>query len=487
MRALGLLTIGFLSALGCSTTTTTPATGLMVIITTDMTASEFDSIRLQVSQEVGVAPVTWNKLEDYAPTVPSELQLPGTVFVRSGHSPNQQALIVVTAYLAGQPVVLREVEVQVPTDRIAELRLVLSERCKGQVIAVGAEGDPAPTCPLAGQSCQPDTGTCASSLIAPDAGLPTYVAGDVDAAAGAMDASVAVADGGVTEGPLYGGGQIADSAGRSDAIAEAGAGADASPCDPTTPFSTITMVPGLPGGVEIHGRLSPDESTIWFDTTGGTLFVGTRQGLNATFSYKGLAADGGVVSFTGNDVFPTVSDDLKTLFFLNGDTNLITRATRSDSTQPFVSDGGALPLASPPGAQYRTPFVVGPTLYYGLFANGFPGSEIFFSDVTGSFTPPQAVSGFPLAQAGTGGPDGERFPVVSRDGNTIYFLDDGAGSTGEIYLAHRAQSSVPFTTASIVTELSSGAGEQPLWLSVDQCRLYFMSFRSPEGLYVASH
>ncbi len=258
-------------------------------------------------------------------------------------------------------------------------------------------------------------------------------------------------------------------------------------CDPASRFASPTLVQGLPGGVEIHGRLSPDEKTLWFDASGGTIFVGTRSSLGASFTYQGLASDGSPVSFTGDDVFPTVSDDLKTLYFLNGSTNQLTAATRSDTTLPFVSDGGPLPIASPPGAQYRAPFVTGAVLYYGLFADGLPGSEIYFSDISGNtFTSPQVVPGFPLAQAGSSGPDGERFPVVSRDGNTIYFLDDGSGSVGEIYVARRAQSTDPFTTASPVTELNSGAGEQPLWLSFDQCRLYFMSFRAPIGLYVAS-
>jgi hypothetical protein len=261
-------------------------------------------------------------------------------------------------------------------------------------------------------------------------------------------------------------------------------------CDPTTTFGTPTPVPGLPVGGLVFGRLSPDEKTIWFDTGFGTIYVGTRDSVGGVFSYTGLAADGGTISFTGNDAFPTVSDDLKTLYFLNGDTNLLTAATRTDTTLPFVSDGGPLPISSPPGAQYRAPFVRGTTLYYGLFAAGFNGSEICFSDISGNgFTPPQVVSGFPLADAPVSGADGERFPVVSQDGNTIYLLDDGtgAGGVGEIYVAHRADAGVPFTTASLVTELSSGSGEQPLWLSLDQCRLYFMSFRQPQGLYVASH
>jgi hypothetical protein len=254
------------------------------------------------------------------------------------------------------------------------------------------------------------------------------------------------------------------------------------------------MVGGLPSGVEVHGALSPDEMTIWFDTNGGTIYQGTRQSLGAAFATVGLGAGGAPISFTGNDVFPTVSDDLNTLYFLNGNSNLLTEATRADAGLLFVSNGGSLPIASPPGAQYRAPFVTGTTLYYGLYADNFPGSVIYFSDISGNtFSPPQALAGFPLmGAAGEEGVDGERFPVVSRDGNTIYFraavfIDSGVGQVGEIYIARRAQSSDNFSAWSVVNELNSDLGEEPLWLSFDQCRLYFTSFRSPAGLYVASH
>jgi hypothetical protein len=309
-----------------------------------------------------------------------------------------------------------------------------------------------------------------------------------DGTASGRDGSVAATDGG-TDATLSSDGGASDARVADGAVDAAADGPTVGPlCDPATAFGTPTLVPGIPAGGEVHGRLSPDEKTIWFDTSQGTIYVGTRDSVGGVFSYKGLAADGGAVAFTSNDVFPTVSDDLKTLYFLNGDTNLLSAATRTDTTLPFLSDGGPLPLTSPLNAQYRAPFVRGATLYFGLFATGLSGSVIYFSDISGNgFTVPQAVPGFPIANAGTGGPDGERFPVASQDGNTIYFLDDGTGTIGEIYMARRGDAGVPFTTASRVTELSSGSGEQPLWLSFDQCRLYFMSFRQPPGLYVASH
>ena len=169
--------LALLSSAGCSKASPTPAAGLMIIVSTSMSASEFNALRVEVSQEQGVGSGSWNKVEDETKPVPAKVQLPATVFVRSGHAADQDALIRVTAYLDSQPIVLRMVQTQVPVDRIAELRLLLAEACKGQVQGVGGESEPQPTCSTAGQSCQPASGTCGDSVIAV-ASLATYVAGD---------------------------------------------------------------------------------------------------------------------------------------------------------------------------------------------------------------------------------------------------------------------------------------------------------------------
>jgi hypothetical protein len=88
----------------------------------------------------------------------------------------------VAAYKGGKPIDLREAEVEVPTDHVGELTMVLSESCIGEVTLDNDE--PASTCP-SGQSCQPPTGTCGPTRITTP--LPVYHAGDlqnVDASAG---------------------------------------------------------------------------------------------------------------------------------------------------------------------------------------------------------------------------------------------------------------------------------------------------------------
>jgi hypothetical protein len=205
--------------IGCSKTAAAPSqAGLMVVVSTNLKQSEYDEIRVQVSQQQASGQSqSWldeNKL------APSEVTLPTTVFVEAGSSPDQEVDIRVTAYLMGAPIVLREAQLQAPTNRVATLYFVLAEVCKGQVEVTGAEGQPESTCP-AGQSCQPGTGACGSNLISgsvlppfvpaqsldagADAGLfatppPASDGGGVgDAAAGPMDAAAQSPDAGTEE------------------------------------------------------------------------------------------------------------------------------------------------------------------------------------------------------------------------------------------------------------------------------------------------
>jgi hypothetical protein len=168
---LGLAAVAL--ALGCTPTTaaTAPA-GLMVVVSAGLSPYEYDQIRVRVSQTEGVDSGSWHTWLDETKAVPSEVVLPTAFLVRPGSSPDQTALIQVTALLSGQPVVLREAQVSVPTDRLAELDLLLSEACKNQVTIDTTTGQPASTCPQ-GQSCQPPTGLCGTDVIEAST-LPLY-------------------------------------------------------------------------------------------------------------------------------------------------------------------------------------------------------------------------------------------------------------------------------------------------------------------------
>ena len=150
-----------LAAGGCSRTTK-PAAGLMLIVSSELQApSQFDAFEFELSQAAGTS---WKLIENQTYLVPSEAKLPATIAIDPSPSGNQEVLIRVIALLAGAPVVLREVQTQVPTNRVAELRLVIGVLCEGDVTRVGAEGDVESKC-ASGESCQPATGSCGPNLV----------------------------------------------------------------------------------------------------------------------------------------------------------------------------------------------------------------------------------------------------------------------------------------------------------------------------------
>lgn len=328
-----LLVIFF--GLGCSKTSPSP-TGLVIIISTDMTASEFDAIRVEVSQELGAGSGTWHKWLDDTKTVPSEATLPTSVFIQSGTAPDQDALIEVTALLQGQPIVLREAQLQIPTDRVAELRLVLAEACKGQVAITGAEGEPTSTCLQAGQSCQP-TGMCGDNVIS-SAGLPTYVPSDLTLDSG----SPSVGSSG------EGGGALTESGGADSSLA-------------ATPDATLSSDSGAQegsadaGGPEACANACTAGQTTCaagsvqacqLQSNGCTQWVTTACGPNQSCTVSGA---GGIASCTCNasqcTEVGTVCENAQTLATCTKDANGC--LVGSPSTCPTgESCGGMLPSAS---------------------------------------------------------------------------------------------------------------------------------------------
>src|SRR5579859_2658677 len=111
----------------------TPTGGLQVIITTSglEPGTDFDALEATVGQET--SPGVFHEFANGPRTVPSEITLPTTLAIRAGTRPDQQARIEVSALLGGVPVVQRIVQTQVPTDRFAELLIVLDRNCLGKV------------------------------------------------------------------------------------------------------------------------------------------------------------------------------------------------------------------------------------------------------------------------------------------------------------------------------------------------------------------
>lgn len=177
-RALLLFFVLFtttLAVFACGGDTTKPQGALVVIITTDLSLDDMNTFRVEVSQEA--SPGTYGEpliAKDYA--IPAESPLPATLTIASGKAPSQNVLVRVIGRkvdgATNTPVVLREAEVRVPSDRVAALTMILSAACAGQV-TTDASGRYVSTCASPHESCQPTTGACGSSIVDVDT-LPLY-------------------------------------------------------------------------------------------------------------------------------------------------------------------------------------------------------------------------------------------------------------------------------------------------------------------------
>jgi alpha-tubulin suppressor-like RCC1 family protein len=174
MRRARGLAFGLGAVCACSGKAT-KAGGLEVVVQTSglVAGVDYDTVEVVVKQET--TPGAWHTILDVPRRIPSETTLPATVSIQAGTSADQEVLIEVTALRTGTPVVQRGAQLQVPTGRVAELRIVLAKMCLGKVI----------TC--ANGSCDPETGRCDASIVVDPSTLGDYSPGDVvglDASAG---------------------------------------------------------------------------------------------------------------------------------------------------------------------------------------------------------------------------------------------------------------------------------------------------------------
>jgi hypothetical protein len=214
-----------LAAFACSGKTL-PVGGLELLLSTDMqTPRDFDVLRLEISQETSpgnfATPLVANDFR-----LPTEATLPTNFAIVAGNSADQNALIRVIAKKGSTALVLREAQVQVPKDRVAELRMVISSACAGRVV-IDKAGEPQPMCDNPAQSCQPDTGLCGDTIVNAS-GLAPYVPGD------GSDAGIPT-----TPAVMTGGG-------------------DASPADKNSPDATTGLDAGSDAGADVTGPSSPD-------------------------------------------------------------------------------------------------------------------------------------------------------------------------------------------------------------------------------------
>src|SRR5580658_9912167 len=136
-----------LCMLGCSGKTK-QAGGLEVILETDMpTPQSFDAVNVNIQQRD--ADGGWDTVANRTYLIPNDFTLPTTITLLAGSSPNEQVLLTVQALLGGHVLIERVVQAQVPSDWVGEVLVELSSKCLNVL-----------SCPVAGDTCQPDLGAC---------------------------------------------------------------------------------------------------------------------------------------------------------------------------------------------------------------------------------------------------------------------------------------------------------------------------------------
>jgi Tol biopolymer transport system component len=260
------------------------------------------------------------------------------------------------------------------------------------------------------------------------------------------------------------------------------------PCDPSQPFGTPTLVPGIYGGIgnDVCGRFSRDERTIYFasDRSGSAgafaLYAATRPMVTAAFDAPTLI--GGELASVGENQCPTTTPDGLTMYFESSRTGnyQIWETTRDTLTSPWLRPRTLDTIDS--GNQVGGPYVVpGGALYYHIrLSTQF---KIYRADSLGSIS-------------NLSGPDSgidDVRPVVTEDELTMYFasrrVDPGGSSQGglDIWVATRKSVDDDFGAPSVVQDVNTGQDDEPDWISPDGCRLYLDRFTDSilSRIYVA--
>lgn len=321
-------------------------------------------------------------------------------------------------------------------------------------------------------------GACACSVIA---GLDkSFVQVDCLDDCGA-DAAPDVAD--ATDAPV-------------DALDAGDAGDAAVQCDPYATFVDIHPVVGLETTPVFSAYLSDNELSMFLAKANPArvadtdLFEATRPSTSKPFSIIGPVP---VVNSASSEYWATLGADGKLLFFESSrsltkvdggyvdDRARIWSATRvstaSDFGEPFIQS-----LFQTDGGQEASPFLhrSGRALYFSsLYRPGHGDFDLFQADLD-ELGIVQSVRNLDGANTKSA----EIAPIVADDQKTIFFGRDTYAVTAyrDVYVAHRNDPAGDFSSATRVAELSDdNADDFPSWLSLDSCRLYFVTNRVTSG------
>jgi hypothetical protein len=232
---------------------------------------------------------------------------------------------------------------------------------------------------------------------------------------------------------------------------------------------------------ETHAHVTADELTLYLGR-GSAIAVYTRD--KKTDPWKGGV--GMDVNGSNAQNVRVTDDTLRAYFdaYLGGginSTRLITKS-RPNTTTPWggAATNRSFDLGTPDGINQVDPFIVADEKL--LFFATDPAATWELA-VTRKVNDTWQT---PITLKGTSSPGGDRKPVVSADGSVIYFQSfraPGTAGQGLIWAAHHVATSPEVfeyegaAQAEGLAPKTPGSNSWPVWLSTDNCRLYFMSTR----------
>lgn len=278
--------------------------------------------------------------------------------------------------------------------------------------------------------------------------------------------------------------------GRADAGGEPIPGADGSPtparCDPARPFGPPVELPINSAAADAGLRLTPDELTGYFYSNRGgdgtRIYRTVRTDREAAFGPPVVLAE--FAPSVDGPWSPGISPDgLSMVVVFNGgatgwDIYLTGRASPS---APF---GGLVPVAAvnaPGDDLFPVLSPDGQRLYFKSARSG--KGDLYVASRTGATFGPAS----PVALADSAS-FGEYNLALTPDELTMFFSRYTDATGLDVYVTTRPSIGAAFGPATVVPGLSTDVEDSPSWLSPDGCVLYLSSSRNggDSDLFVAT-
>jgi hypothetical protein len=289
-----------------------------VILQTDLpTPQAFDAYTFEVRQQTSPGQYSSPLFRRDVLIPDDNLPLPTTFGIGTGQSDGEVALVRLTAEKSGTPIALREVLVQLPRGRVGELRLSIASKCVGKLDCT------------TGQSCQPETGDCATTSVIQasslatyspddlaDAGVPTTGSANRDATTGDQssppdDSGDMTGDGG--PGPIADAGTDGEGGSNPAPPAPTALPGINGACPTFTAGQADYSVTLADGGLTDGGGKASLGFTAWTGSGGGGPFVVYWHATGSTASEANTSlGPGGIAAITGMGgmvVAPTASSN----------------------------------------------------------------------------------------------------------------------------------------------------------------------------------